>query len=908
MYRRMVKGASVASGNRVRPAWWRWLPVVGTGVVTGVSTYFSGLSPGLSAVLAGVATVLAIVVPTFWERGAARSADRVKHDLLRLVGPAAQAPRVAEIDDPTLIGVHPAEPLAEGEATRAPVYVPRDADEQVRGCLARHQFLLLMGDSLAGKSRIAYEAIRAVLPRHRLLVPESKAALRTLITDDLVPQSSVVWLDDLELYLGAGGLTTAMVGRLRAIRGVVLVATMRTSEYVRYGPRRHGESHETPKDHVWVRDAGLVLRQLRPISIDRRFTPGELARARQCSIRDPRLAAAVAGAHDRDVTAYLAAGPQLLAEWHAAWEIGAHPAGAAIVAAAVDCRRAGFVGPLGADLLAELHIRYLTERAGTASRGSASFEEELAWAAAPIYATNGLVREVDGGYEPFDFLVDVMQRDERQPAVPKEVFEALMRYASDEDATRVGEAAWDAGYEDVAERWFQRGAEAGSEDSMGHLATIRFSRGAWEEVEDWCRRTLAASDRWLFVTVLAGTAAYQRGDLAAAEGWLLRGAQGGVAKAAALLAGLKAGQGHLDEAEDWYRQAAASGDAEEKCSLAHFLYKHRGKLAEAEIWWRRAAEAGDADANTSLGRLSMKRGDLASAERWFHAAVEAGDLGGAIEVADLYAKRQDWAAAERWYRRAADDGRPAAMFNLGVMLYEQRGELAEAERCFRVAAEAGHEGAMGNLGILLYEGGNLPEGEHWLQRAAESGTAHAVRNLAAFYEEQGDQQRSQIWYTRAAEAGETAAMIRLAGIHEKNGEIDKTMLWLQRAADAGDTEAMASLCFAYAKTGDLEQAARWAPLAAEAGHTRAMLVLASLLCGSDPRQALRWIRKAAKLGDPLAMWNLARSTRRPAEAERLLERAAAAGRIEAIQDLAALRLRQGRVAEAEDLLRHAAKE
>jgi hypothetical protein len=61
-------------------------------------------------------------------------------------------------------------------------------------------------------------------------------------------------------------------------------------------------------------------------------------------------------------------GPHLLARWRNGWAPGEHPRGAALVAAAVDARRAGMHEPLACDLLFTMHEYYLSDR------GAAGFD------------------------------------------------------------------------------------------------------------------------------------------------------------------------------------------------------------------------------------------------------------------------------------------------------------------------------------------------------------------------------------------------------------------------------------------------------------------------------------------------------------------------------------------------------
>ena len=60
--------------------------------------------------------------------------------------PAGKVPRVREVYDPTSIGVHPAPPrsISDDRAVvrgdRVPVYVRRDADDELRAALAHSGF------------------------------------------------------------------------------------------------------------------------------------------------------------------------------------------------------------------------------------------------------------------------------------------------------------------------------------------------------------------------------------------------------------------------------------------------------------------------------------------------------------------------------------------------------------------------------------------------------------------------------------------------------------------------------------------------------------------------------------------------------------------------------------------------
>jgi hypothetical protein len=133
-------------------------------------------------------------------------------------------PSIGSVQDPVTLGVHPAAALVDPETatnesaargglglpSRVPVYVPRDLDARLDAALAKAlsqgRLVLLRGDSTAGKSRAAFEAMRRLPGDLRLLVPLHRGSLRVLLDGRLELRDLVVWLNDLERYLGADGL------------------------------------------------------------------------------------------------------------------------------------------------------------------------------------------------------------------------------------------------------------------------------------------------------------------------------------------------------------------------------------------------------------------------------------------------------------------------------------------------------------------------------------------------------------------------------------------------------------------------------------------------------------------------------------------------------------------------------
>jgi hypothetical protein len=100
-----------------------------------------------------------------------------------------------------------------------PPYIPRDLDIEIDKALATETFVVIIGDSKAGKSRTAYEAAARRLPDHAMLVPRGDSgALTKLFEPDmgayLTRRPILLWLDDIDRYFGADGLSLGLLDRL----------------------------------------------------------------------------------------------------------------------------------------------------------------------------------------------------------------------------------------------------------------------------------------------------------------------------------------------------------------------------------------------------------------------------------------------------------------------------------------------------------------------------------------------------------------------------------------------------------------------------------------------------------------------------------------------------------------------
>lgn len=765
--------------------------------VAGVPVWAKALS---SATAALVSLVGGAVVAATRERFG--KSGQTERELGRLFAfwRGRRGPRVRDVIDPYQLGVHEAAPVVETpDPLSPPPYVGRTVDRELEQALRSVPFLLLVGASTAGKSRSAFEAMRRVFPNRLLLVPIGRESLPELDRLGVGLLDAVIWLDELDRYLGADGLTAGVLERLTSSARVTVLATMRATVW-----------HEYTSESDLRRVERDVLRRARRIRLERRLDEHEQRTAERLA-DDRRIASALTRLDRYGLAEYLAAGPALLEHLLNAAE-DVEPVGYAVVRAAVDWQRAGLALPVSGETLLRLYPAYLGDPHPSHLREEA-FRAGLDWARRRLHGSAALLIEEADGYRAFDYLVDHYAQQHEEHPIPDEMWRQLLATVIDpEHDTAAGVAAYRAGQHAVAEAWWRRAAEAGEAEAAHNLGLLYARRG--EQVQ--------------------------------AEVWWQRAAKGGSADAAYSLGLAYRTRGRSKEAENWCRRAAEAGSAAAAHDLGR-LFLERGRLGEAETWWRLAAEAGDSDAAYDLGGLLKERGRADDAEEWYRRAADAGHVRASYNLGLLLWKRGRLDDAEDRYRRAADAGDVGAAYGLGL-LFERRRKPAEAESWYARAAEAGHVDAAYNLGLLLDGQKRVEEAERWYRRAAEAGDADASFNLALLFEERRRPQDAAAWYRRAAEAGSTSAANNLGLLLEKRGSEADALAWFQRAASVGDTDGAYNLGMLFQRLGELEQAEVWLRRAAEAGSITAADSLGGLFAWqSRDAESVAWDRRVSRL-------------------------------------------------------------
>lgn len=268
-----------------------------------------------------------------------------------------------------------------------------------------------------------------------------------------------------------------------------------------------------------------------------------------------------------------------------------------------------------------------------------------------------------------------------------------------------------------------------------------------------------------------------------------------------------------------------------------------------------------------------------------------------------------------WFRKAADNGSAYAAYDLWMIwmmfkqLQVQPVKLEEAKRHLKTAAEQGLATAQHQCGIALVEGllGRIDQkaGIGWVKKAAEQGLAPAQMLLGATLT--GDKILNQdlassfVWLSLASssQSGKVRSEAKkfLAGIRDKIAPANRLDLYFQQVkkfrpkkslvtrnfdlglqgagsditfpmrvdlltavAHEGNVAAMVTLGGVYRKAGKIWKSIVWLEKAAKKENKNACVVLAQiLLTGNDVTmnpnvaQGIKWLRKAAELGDVRSM-------------------------------------------------------
>jgi hypothetical protein len=727
-------------------------------------------------------------------------------------------PLVQEIE-PHDVGATPTRYSEQGLAP----YVPRKADEKIRRIVRHGRFVLVVGPAKAGKSRSAFEALRdprsglreAAFLQPRMLA-ESLAGLIDLDAQEPLGDGElVIWLDDFDEYLRAGGnLDPALWNRLqlRSPRAV-LVATI-TQQRLDVLLAEGG-------------DSARFLRQVIPgarVDLRQELDPSDLPEARRLYPYEDFSAGIVR------IAARLTRGDEIVGQLRRADE--EHPYGFAVVMAAIDWRRVGLTAGIPRKLLRELYKLEMAERFPDLAPSDENFEEGLAWALAMSIAPVSLFVRQPGRrktYKVLDYAEQVV-RDEEWP-LPEALWDFAIRTLAEDQVWHVGVAA-DAEYRpDIAQLAYQELLRRGDPSGAVGIGRQLVAAGQIDDARIWFEQAVNAGLVSVMLEVGVLLAAH---DPEECSQWLLRALNAGFPEAANNL-GVLAWTIHqnFDDARYWFETAATAGLSMSRAALAALLVE-AGRADEAKPLLDELRTEPVADETEGIAAVLADSGEAQEAEWWWRRCVATGSRTAVIGLAKFLSDHDRPEEAIELLAPLASADDLEVVNSYAVSLW-RAGQLADAERQFLRLAVGNDPMVLQNIAELLVEQGRVAESEAWYQRAADAGNDFAIACLAELAQRRGDTERELSLLREAAARDLPVGHRKLGLLLLRQGQEEEAVGHLSSAAEADDAGAANDLGLLCADRGASIEAYYWYQLADDLGSTAVPLWNLGKLLWSEGR-------------------------------------------------------------------------
>lgn len=444
----------------------------------------------------------------------------------RMLSPPVASPDGARlhIGDPGLavaqLGVHRAIELPVddrgGLDVDLPIWIDRDVRPKLRSWLetARTEggFVVVVGDSAVGKSRLLYEAALEALPGWPVIVIRrgDRVAVDTL--PSRVEGGFVLWVDELYRLLPGPGLPrgatplmpSAIDTLLNARQPVVILGSMWPAQLASCLAVSSEDHGITRPEHG---TSMAVLNRAQRLVLEG-FNENERQRAQTRAADDPRLARALADPHFGLTQVLAGAGP--LIERYEAGSDGQK----AILRAAVDAERLGVRPPLPREFLVAARRGYL---AGIEEDDNSvgTLLEELTRHGGPYdRATAPLIEIPDAdhrqvvGYQVADYLLQHVSRRRRSDPIPDSTWIAAIAHTTrTAHLHALGRQAERRGRQPMAELAYRRAMGIGDKLAAKKLVELFSARADTDALRELALDGVALASKELVPVLVA------RGDI-----------------------------------------------------------------------------------------------------------------------------------------------------------------------------------------------------------------------------------------------------------------------------------------------------------------------------------------------------------------------------------------------------------
>lgn len=319
-------------------------------------------------------------------------------------------------------------------------------------------------------------------------------------------------------------------------------------------------------------------------------------------------------------------------------------------------------------------------------------------------------------------------------------------------------------------------------------------------------------------------------------GYLMLGSMVGLGKLSLDNARSLHNWGHLLDAQTYARTAIAQGYPEGLIVLA-LIAKNQNRMDDAKDYYTQAAAQNLVAGIKGIGVLEFRLGNHDIAEKWFQKLINTNDPEGNIYLADFYVSliRPD---------QDPTDLRQKAAAHLKTALHKGS---QDPEHMFRYATLCRHLGQLDDMEI-------------WFEKAAQQGHHYAIYNMGELWYHKNDKEKALEYFLQGndlgiIEAGRSAARILIE--LQKNDEAEKILLSLDEKTPYNPDIAFALGAF-YAKKSNWKKAKIYSRRAVSLGHFYAQTNLANAYrgLGKDSLAKIYYYRALAG-GDVMAALNLA---------------------------------------------------
>ncbi|GAB3914362.1 hypothetical protein GCM10029964_125620 [Kibdelosporangium lantanae] len=695
-----------------------------------------------------------------WREKKIRTEGDRRQKLSSLLRPAMHSERLPQVDDlsVTELGATPTRYSKQGvDQYVARTEIDLKLQTALRCATPPFPFILLHGDSKAGKSRTMAEAVKSEWPAAPIVLPkdgESLAALSLLEPSLNISRSpAIVWIDDLTIT-DLTYLSSAVLEEWSA--RAILVATMTTKRY-KDGLKTGAEFGTVARDALY---RAIAYELPFDLTSDERHAAQQLYPQENIN-RNPNESISIGET--------LVAGDELIRKLHAGRE--ECPAGQAIVRAAVDARRAGLFRPISEEELGKLFPLYLRQVNRGISPTTEQFSLGLRWAAEPVASQVAILQQVSGDkWEVLDYIVEAetgVHNHTRRP-LPNFLWRNLLEATTPADAMSIGVAAFFSGQLDTSHAAMLRAQTYERHHFMAtyNLAAILDAQGNAESAKTLYRQIINTGHPEAAPRAMVNLAAMmsKAGDRIGAQ-VVLKQAIGtnhpDMAPRAAFDMGINfAIAEDFENSQRCFQQAIDTGHLDIVPHAMYFLgtvLESQNKADAAKNAYLKAIESAHIDmaprATRSLAALLDAQGDADGARTAYLQAINSGHPDAAaiaaLNFGSFLTRHGDEVSARAAFQTAIDSGHPQAapqaMLNLGLILLRQ-GDRIGARAAFEMAAGSGDSAvaasAMANMGALFMEDGDESSAYSTLQLVVNSkypeAALNASYNLGLLLYKQGD--------------------------------------------------------------------------------------------------------------------------------------------------------------------------